>query len=135
MDLLRFEHCCSFILIHLRCFFEKNRVSILVQAKRLIKIRKRENVSSGSEVHAPDTSDEIRVKQYCENYLSSNVVSIVLVYFLNPLHSGPKYLIQFFLIDTRQTTLQEIKGLIVINHLNAFKFLFHGRKQVEVVAS
>jgi hypothetical protein len=59
-----------------------------------------------------------------ENYLSSNITSIALAYFLNPLHSDLKYLIQLFLINARQKLLQAIEKLVVINHLNAFKFCF-----------
>jgi hypothetical protein len=73
----------------------------------------------------PATFDEIRVKQYIyDNCLSSNLISIALAYFLNPLHPGPKCPIQFFLIVIRQKLLQAIKELVVINHLNAFKFCF-----------
>jgi hypothetical protein len=45
-----------------------------------------------------------------ENYLSSDLVSIALIYFLNQLHPSLKYAIQFFLIDTSQNLLQALKN-------------------------
>jgi hypothetical protein len=67
-----------------------------------------------------------------ENYLSSDVVSITLAHFLNPLHPSLKYVIQFFLIDTSRNLLQALKKLILVNHLNPFEFFVDCRKQVEV---
>jgi hypothetical protein len=45
-----------------------------------------------------------------ENDLSFNIVSIALTYLLNAPHSNLKYAIQFFLIDTSQNLLQELKN-------------------------
>jgi hypothetical protein len=59
-----------------------------------------------------------------ENYLSSDVVSIVLTYFLNTLHQSQKYAIQFFLIDTSQNHLQALEKQVLASHLNQFEFSF-----------
>jgi hypothetical protein len=56
-----------------------------------------------------------------ENYLSPDVVSIALTYFLNPPHSRLKYAIQFFLIDTPQNLLQVLRELVLVSHLNPFE--------------
>jgi hypothetical protein len=66
-----------------------------------------------------------------QNYLSSDVVFIVLTSSLNPLHPSLKYVIQFFLINTFQNLLQALKKLVFVNHLNPFEF-FYCMKQVEV---
>jgi hypothetical protein len=70
-----------------------------------------------------------------ENHFSSNVISSAWTYFLNPLYPGPKYLIQFFLIDISQKILQAIKVSVVVNHLDDFKFLFYDKKQVAIAES
>jgi hypothetical protein len=67
-----------------------------------------------------------------ENYLSSDVVSIALAYFLNLLHPSLEYAIQFFVIDTPQNLLQGLKKLVLVSHLNPLEFFFHCRKQAEV---
>jgi hypothetical protein len=67
-----------------------------------------------------------------EIYLSSDVVSIALAYFLNLLDPSLKYAIQFFLIDISQNLLQRLKKLILVNHLDLFEFFFHSREQIEV---
>jgi hypothetical protein len=43
-------------------------------------------------------------------YLSSDVISIVLAYFLNPLHRGLKYAIAFFLVHIPQNLLQGLEN-------------------------
>jgi hypothetical protein len=70
-----------------------------------------------------------------ENYLSSDVVSIALAYFLNPPHPSLKCAIQFFLIDISQNLLQGLKKLVLVSHLNPFEFFFHYRKQGEVTGA
>jgi hypothetical protein len=67
-----------------------------------------------------------------ENYLSSDIVFIVLAYFLNLMHPSLKCAIYSFLIDTIQNLLQGLKKLILVSHLNPFEFFFHCKKQVEV---
>jgi hypothetical protein len=59
-----------------------------------------------------------------ENYLSSDIVFIVLAYFLNLLHPSLKYAIHSFLIDTIQDLLQGLKKLILVSHLNPFELFF-----------
>jgi hypothetical protein len=59
-----------------------------------------------------------------ENYLSFDVVSIALAYFLNSLHLSLEYAIQFFLIDILQNLLQGFKKLVLVSHLNPFEFSF-----------
>jgi hypothetical protein len=70
-----------------------------------------------------------------ENYLSSDVVSIALAYFLNPLHLSLKNAIQFFLIDTPQNLLQWLRKLALVSHLNLLELFFDCRRQVEVTGS
>jgi hypothetical protein len=70
-----------------------------------------------------------------ENYLASDIVSFALTYFLNPPHPSLKYAIQLFLINIAQNLLQALKKLIIVSHLNPFKFLFYCRKQVEVIGT
>jgi hypothetical protein len=69
-----------------------------------------------------------------ENYLSSDVISIALTYFLNSPHPSLKYAIQFFLIDITQNLLHALKKLVLVSYLNQFEFFFHCRKQGEITA-
>jgi mannose/fructose/N-acetylgalactosamine-specific phosphotransferase system component IIC len=53
---------------------------------------------------------KLNITNIDENYLSYDVVSIALVYFLNLLHLSLNYAIQFFLIDIPQNLLQGLKN-------------------------
>jgi hypothetical protein len=64
--------------------------------------------------------------------LSSDVVSITFIYFLNSAHSSLKYGIQFFMIDAPQNLLQALNKLVLVSQLNPFEFFLDCRKQVEV---
>jgi hypothetical protein len=67
-----------------------------------------------------------------KNGLSSDIVSIALIYFLNSPHPSLKYGFQFFVIETIQNLLQRLKELILLSQLNPFESFFDCRKQAEV---
>jgi hypothetical protein len=77
---------------------------------------------------------KLNITKRDEIYLSSDIVSIALAYFLNPPHPSLKCAIQFFLIDTSQNLSQRVKQRVLVSHLNPFEF-FHCKKQVEVTGA
>jgi hypothetical protein len=71
---------------------------------------------------------KLNITNINENYLSFDVVSIPLAYFLNSPHPSLKYAIQFFLIYIPQNLLQALKKLVLVSHLNRFELFFHCKK-------
>jgi hypothetical protein len=60
-----------------------------------------------------------------ENYLSSDVVSMALTYFLNPQRPSLKY------FNALQNLLQRLEKRVLVSYLKPFEFFFQCRKQVE----
>jgi hypothetical protein len=81
-------------------------------------------------VHAPARLMKTERTFTHEKCLSSDVVSIAFIYFLNLAHPSLKYGIQFLLIQSPQNLLRTVKKLVLVSQLNSFGSFFDYKKQL-----
>jgi hypothetical protein len=87
--------------------------------------------SVGKYIFQPDLM-KVRRTFIDKNCLSSGVVSITFIYFLNPPYPSLKYPIQFFLIDIPENRLQGFKRTGLHQPPESVRVFVHCKKQVEV---